>query len=117
MASAGGVADEHAWLFGGLDPGEGDRHFVRELLPRGYSRHVRVLDRWHPAQGDAPRLRWRDLAERAGVEWYAEISWSELREVARSPASAVDLFAGTDGTTRQRVAQHLAEASEGPYFF
>ncbi len=73
---------------------EGNRDVVvvtadRELAERGGSLAAR--------SGETPRVRWRDLAERAEVEWYSEISWQELAEMARRPGSDVDLFAGADG--------------------
>jgi hypothetical protein len=74
---------------------------------------------WHPAQTESPTYRWRDLAARAGVEFYPEISWQELKEATRPRGHPVsdELYSGSDPITRRRVVEHLRRRTSGPFFF
>lgn len=82
--------DADGWLVQALTKAEGDRHYVSELLPAGFRRYLRCLTPWHPAQAESPAHRWRDLAARAVVEFYPEISWQDLEVVEAGLTSRVD---------------------------
>lgn len=112
-------SDADDWLVQALTKAEGDRHYVSELLPAGFRRYLRVLNPWHPGQAGSPAYRWRDLAARAGVEFYPEISWQELKEAARPGGRPVgdQLYSGSDPITRLRVIEHPRRTTSGPFFF
>ena len=111
-------AAELDWLLERLaEPLEDPRHHVSEILPAGYDAYVRVLDPWS-STGGTERRTWRELAVSAGIEFYPEISWLELEDVARRDgAPSEHLYSGSDPETRGRVIEHLAAEDEGPYIF
>ncbi|MGN6692703.1 MAG: hypothetical protein ACTHN0_00870 [Aquihabitans sp.] len=94
-------------------------HTVSELLPAGHDTYLRLFHPFVPWSAEAidgpvrQRLRWRDLADQAGVQLAPNTTWRQLLPVLPEAADGRP-WAVWDGDLEEQTADDLFSVLDDP---
>ena len=104
--SAAAWVQESLWPWHWSPSQEKEPIRVGSFLPAVFAAYARILNPLRPSDGDPGITRWRDLAERNGVELGPESSFGEVSGI--DDPRAVDSVAPLDGSLPEAETRALS---------